>query len=104
MRFEPVDALFVGLFRRGQLVGFDFIMQHELQRGAGDLVIVDHKNAPLVDRLRCFDSDLHFILLWLAARPTGRPMGLPAIFVPPTWLQHYPENIDGSGGAIAPNG
>jgi hypothetical protein len=28
-------------------------------------------------------------------------MGLLAISVPPTWPQHYPENIDASGGAIA---
>ena len=50
MRLEPADALLIGLFGRGQFVGLDFVMQHELQCRAGDLVVVDHEYAPLIDR------------------------------------------------------
>ncbi len=74
MRLEPADALFIGLFGARQFVGFDFIMQHELQRGAGDLVIVDDEHAPLVDSFRCFDADLHFCLLSLRTCSAVRPI------------------------------
>ena len=87
-------------------MGFDLVVQHELQRGAGDLVIVDHENAPLVDSFRCFDPDLHFILLWFEQQAAHREAhGATSNFRSAEHgSQHYPENIDGSGGAIAPNG
>jgi hypothetical protein len=56
---QPVHALGIGFLGCCQLVGLDFVMQHELERGAGDLVLVDHEYAPLVDGLGCLDTDLH---------------------------------------------
>ena len=62
MRLEPADAFFEGFLGAHELMGFDFIVQHELQRGARDLVFVHHEHAPLVDGLCGFDTDLHVTL------------------------------------------
>jgi hypothetical protein len=37
----------------------DFVMQHELQRRAGDIVLVDHEHPSLVYGFGCLDTDLH---------------------------------------------
>ena len=63
MGLEPVDPFFVSLLRARQFMGLDLIMQHELQRGAGDFVIIDDKHPPLVDGFRCLDANLHCYLL-----------------------------------------
>ena len=43
-------------------MGFDFVVQHELQRRARNLVFVHHEHPPLVDGLCGFDTDLHVTL------------------------------------------
>ena len=41
----------------------DFVVQHELQGGARDLIVIDHEHASLVHCFCRFNSDLHCILL-----------------------------------------
>ena len=49
MRLEPTDALLICFLGAREFMGFDFIVQHELQCRARDLVIVDNEYPALID-------------------------------------------------------
>ena len=51
VRLQPADTPFIGLLGSHELMGLDLVVQHELQGRAGDLIIVDHEYASLVDSL-----------------------------------------------------
>jgi hypothetical protein len=64
-------------------MGFDFVVQHELQRRTGDFVIVDNEHTPVIDGFRCFDTDLHVALAETRVPcPAERLSGLLANSVP----------------------